>query len=186
MKKYDISTLVKLLAAPAAITALGVFLLVNPDGASSLVGKVLAWALVLLGGCFAAGVLFGDPVRRMPRVLRALLCLAVGLWFLRDPLVVARNLGRILGILLLGLSLRDLKLHVKVNGRLVLRSGALVSILCAVTGLVLFLLPMTTSRLFFTVCGIVLVCVGILEGYSRLKRPKKLDGGDDPKIIDAL
>lgn len=185
MKKYDIPTLVKLLAGPAAFIVLGLILLLNPDATSAFLGKLLAWAILLLGGCYTAGALFGGPTRRFGRGFLALLCIAMGIWFLRDPLVLVRNLGRILGLFLIGLGLQDIRLDIRLNGRVFFTPKLVVAVIAVAAGLVLFLLPMTTSRVVFTVCGIVLICVGAKEAYDRLKGRKRL-GGSDGNIIDAL
>jgi hypothetical protein len=46
-------------------------------------------------------------------------------------------------------------------------------------------LPMTTSRLVFSLCGVVVLLIGIGMLVDRLKHTKYLDKGDG-NIIDAL
>ncbi len=53
-------------------------------------------------------------------------------------------------------------------------------------GLILLLLPMTTSRLVFSLCGLVVLGLGIVMLLERLRLRRLLDEGDDPDIIDAL
>ena len=50
-------------------------------------------------------------------------------------------------------------------------------------GAILVLMPMTASRLVFSLCGLVVTVVGIVMLLDRLRKPRLKDGGD---IIDAL
>ena len=61
----------------------------------------------------------------------------------------------------------------------------MLSILTAVLGLVLILMPMTASRMVFSLCGVVILAVG---GGMLAERvwEKKNGEDDDPNIIDAL
>ena len=53
-------------------------------------------------------------------------------------------------------------------------------------GVVLILLPMTTSRLMFSLCGLVVLIIGIVMLLDRLRDRKRLNEPEDPNIIDAL
>ena len=48
------------------------------------------------------------------------------------------------------------------------------------------LMPLSVSRLVFTLCGIVILVIGIVMISDRLKKRLWLDDGSDPNIIDAL
>ena len=61
----------------------------------------------------------------------------------------------------------------------------MVGIIAAILGAVLFFLPLSASRLLFSVVGLVLIAVAIGEIYDRLKIRRLLDSGDS-NIIDAL
>ena len=50
MKKTEFTTLVKLLITPVLMIVLGIALVVRPDSASALVGKILGWVLIFMGG----------------------------------------------------------------------------------------------------------------------------------------
>ena len=59
----------------------------------------------------------------------------------------------------------------------------------AIVGVVLVVLPMTTSRLVFSLCGLVVLVTGIAMFLDRLKGRNRLEGPgepEDPNIIDAL
>ena len=51
---------------------------------------------------------------------------------------------------------------------------------------ILILLPMTASRLVFTLCGIAVLVIGGVMLLDRIRGRRWLHEGDDPNIIDAL
>ena len=171
MKKRTFSDTITILAAPVFFCALGVLLLISPDTASALLGRLCGWVLVIAGAVLGAGVLRGD--RAIVRVLVALVLIAGGVRLLRNPLSLASFIGRFAGLLLLIRGGQDF------FGSAAARGKALAAVI-ALLGLVLLLLPMTTSRLVFSGIGAVLVLLGIAEAVSRLRN----DSGDN--IIDAL
>ena len=93
--------------------------------------------------------------------------------------LIAKVLGwGVIGILLLLRGGRDLFQSVS-------RGGKILAAIVAVLGIVLIVLPMTTSRVVFSLCGVVLLIVGIAMLAERLRERRYLDGGDS-NIIDAL
>ena len=148
MKKHDFWSLVRLLASPVALIVLGLVLLFRPDSASALVATILGWCLLAAGIVLAVAAI---AVRESTavKVLGAVACLAMGIWLLKNPLMLAAGIGRLVGI-------------------------------------VLIILPMTTSRLVFSLCGLVVLVVGITMLIDRLRFRRLMGGDDDPNIIDAL
>lgn len=178
MKKNDILSLIALLASPVALIVLGLILLFCPDSASVFAAKLLGWGLLIVGIGFAVAA-FTSPIGTAGHVLCAIACLAVGSWLLKNPLLLAKGIGRFVGILLAIRGVRDFTQ----SGY---RQGKLLALVTAVLGVVLIVLPMTTSRLVFSACGLVVLLVGIAMLVDRLRR-RRLPGGDnDPNIIDAL
>ncbi len=176
MKKKDIFPLISALIFPAVLIVLGLILLINPDSASVLTAKLLGWGLLAAGIGFAAAA-FTRPVGTAGNVLAAAACLIVGSWLLKNPLLLARSAGRLVGILLAIRGVRDLLQ----SGY---RQGKFLALAMAVFGVVLIVLPMTTSRLVFSACGLVVLLAGAVMLVDRIRR---LSGGDsDPNIIDAL
>lgn len=186
MKKYGFSELLHLLGVPALTVVLGLVLLLNPDSAAALAGRVLGGILVLVGVGFCFRAYRKPAGGRTGSVILAVVLLAAGAYFAAKPLSLAASLGRIIGILLLLRGCRNLLEDFRAAGRLTLRRGTLISGLTALAGLVLVLLPLATSRMLFSICGIVLICVGCAEGIDRLRDRNYLEQGDDPNIIDAL
>lgn len=178
MKKNDILSLVSLLASPVALILLGSILLFCPDSVSVFAAKLLGWILLAVGVGFAVAA-FTKPMGTAGNVLAAIVCLVLGSWLLKNPLLLAKSIGRFVGILLAIRGIRDFLQ----SGY---RQGKLLALVTAVLGVVLIALPMTTSRVVFSACGLVVLVVGIAMLVDRLRR-RRLPGGDnDPNIIDAL
>lgn len=175
MKRYSAAQLLNLLGMPVLITLLGLVLLLSPDSASALIGKLLAWGILLAGIGSALGALKGSG--RTGKLVSAILLLSAGLWLLRNPLFLAKFIGRVLGLILLLRGIQDFS----VSRKNYPDKFSLIPGFIAVIGLILLVLPLTTSRLLFSAVGIVLICMGAGEACSRLR------GQDnDPNIIDAL
>lgn len=176
MKKHDLRSLLSLLASPVLLMLLGVILLFNPDSAPALVSRVLGWCIFLAGIGFGVSAMVRSSGTAW-KVIAAIACLSLGGWLIRHPLAMAAGIGRLLGILLLIRGGRDI----------FQKNGGLWGLVTAVLGLVLILLPMTTSRLVFSACGLVMAAAGVLMLLDRLRR-RRLEPGepDDPNIIDAL
>ena len=178
MKKNDIFPLVQLYLAPVLVILLGVLLLINPDSASVLISLLLGGILTILGIVVGVGFLFG--ARKPGKLVMALGLLAAGSILSRNPLLLASFAGRIIGLLLLVDGIGDL-----VNAR---RQGirGLMPLVVTVLGAVLTLMPMSASRLVFSLCGLLVAIVGVMMLLDRIRR-RRLPGGDkDRKIIDAL
>ena len=176
MRKNKILSLIRRFASPVALALLGLILLLFPDSASVLVAKVLGWGVFLVGVGFAIAAI-ASPGGTAGKVLAALACLAVGTWLVKNPLVLAKGVGRFIGILLLIRGAQDFFQSGQSKGRLL-------SLIVAVLGVVLIVLPMTTSRLVITLCGLVLVFLAVMMGLDRLRFFRHSGGG--PDIIDAL
>lgn len=177
MKKQDIGLLVRLMLTPVLLAVLGVVLVLRPDSASALIAKVLGWLLVLLGG----GTLLSAFLSRegaVGKVVFSVLCLAVGAWLLRNPLHLAAAIGRVAGLMILVRSVQD------ILSALQWKNGMTYALIAAAVGVLLIVLPMTTSLLVITLCGLVLVFLAVMMGLDRLRFFRHSGGG--PDIIDAL
>lgn len=178
MKKNDMFALGYQLASPLALILLGLILFFSPDTASVLISRLIGW------GFFAVGIGLGIAalVRRgadIGKIIGAVACITVGSFLTANPLWLARGIGRVLGIFLMLRGARDFFQSRR-------NQGKILSLICAVLGIVLMILPMTVSRWAFSLCGLVMVIVGVVMALERLKERRLLGEGDDPNIIDAL
>ena len=180
MKDSNLKTMVKLLMAPVLVMALGLVLLINPDSASVLVSRVVGFVLTLAGiGC-VIGAIFSSQ-GRIGKILSAVIFLGASGWLNANPLMLASILGRFVGIFLMINGLQDLR---RAWQR---QQGFVVPAVVAAVGFALtVLMPLSVSRLVFTLCGIVILVIGIVMISDRLKKRLWLDDGSDPNIIDAL
>lgn len=179
MKKNDVLTFGPRLFPPVLLILLGLILLVNPDSASVLIAKIIGWILLICGIGFGISALKNHS-GTAGKVLGTIVCLGLSGWLLKNPLALAAGIGRFVGILLVIHGVQDVVEAAKLG------HGMFLAILTALLGALLVFLPMTTSRLVFSLCGLVVLIVGIAMLIDRLKGRPGLDEGNDPNIIDAL
>lgn len=172
MKKFDIPSLLFDLASPVAMILAGLVLTFCPDAASAVVARLLGWAITLVGIGFGIAAL----VNRRRAI--SLGVTAVGRGFLTaNPLVLAAFLGRIIGVLIALRGIREAFLC---------RSLGHSPFLAGITlgaGAVLTVLPMTASRLVFTLCGVAILVAGVWMLLQKI-RDRRLPPGR-PDIIDV-
>lgn len=178
MKKHDIQRLIYQLASPVGLILLGLVLTFSPDTASALIAKVLGWCIFLVGIGFGVAAVV-TRTGTAGKVIGAAVCIGLGGFLLKNPLVLAAGIGRLLGILVAIRGVREIVLSNR-NGH-----GRILAIVTTLVGVVLAVLPMTTSRLVFSVCGVVVLLIGVVMLVDRLKERRYLEDGD-PNIIDAL
>lgn len=172
MKEMNLNKL-RLLAGPGLTVVLGLILLLSPDTASALVGKAVGWIAVFAA---LAEAFSGDR----KSVIKAILFGIIGVVILKNPLYAAKFLGRALGLTLFGWGLGIVR-----KQGFVLKSGSILPGVVALAGLVLFLVPMTTSRLVISGVGILVIGIGVAEGFDRLREKKQLEEPGDPNIINV-
>lgn len=177
MKKQQISALIARFATPVALIVLGLVLLLCPDTASVLIAKVAGWCLMIAGVIVAVAMVV-DSAWSISRIVTILILVFLGRWLMVHPLAWAAWGGRIVGVLLLLRGIRDFT-------QSSLSQGRVLSVVTAVLGVVLIVLPMTASRLVFSLCGLVILVVGCGMFAERIWERRYLEG-DDPNIIDAL
>lgn len=177
MKKHSISAFISRFATPALLIVLGLVLIFCPDTASVLIAKVAGWGLMMAGIVVAVAMVV-DSSWTVSRICTILVLVVLGRWFMTHPLAWAAWGGRIIGVLLLLRGIRDFTQSVFTQGK----------VLSAVTmalGLVLIVLPMTASRLVFSLCGFAILAVGGGMLAERIWENKNWED-DAPNIIDAL
>lgn len=178
MKKEKMLYLMERLSLPVLLCVVGLVLLFSPDTASALVGRVAGIGLLVMGAVYLVeGLTTRVDVPR--RLLIALVCLAGGGWLTTEPLALAAWIGRLVGLFFLLRGLGSLveakKLGQKLTWPLVI----------TLTGVLLLLSPMITSRLVLKTFGLLLSIVGGVLIATRLNQQKRLEGGQDPNIIDV-
>ncbi len=176
MEKQRITNLLNRYAPPVLVILGGLILMMNPDAASVLVSKVLGWGLFLVGVLW--GVLQISAHEKLTQLLGAVVCVLLGLWLVNDPLLLARSIGRIVGLLLIFRGVHLLPLASSTLEKVL-------AILTIVFGGIMLLMPMVTSRLAITLMGLTVVIIGAAMLIERIRGVKRLDSGDD-NIIDAL
>ena len=179
MKKQDVLSLVKLLLVPVLLILLGLILVVNPDTASALISTVIGYVLIFCGICTGIAAVF-SPTGKVGKGIAAAVLVIVGSWLAMHPLWLTAWISRFLGMLIMINSCMDLVYAWKQKRNVVFYAAA------TAVGAVLILLPMTASRLVFTLCGVAVLVIGIVMLLDRIRGRRWLTEGDDPNIIDAL
>lgn len=178
MKKQDILSLLQLLLVPVLLILLGLILVVNPDAASVMISKVMGYILMACAVGTGIAAIFGQ--RKAAKGVAAVVLAVVGGWLIANPLLLAAWISRFLGVLIVINVLPDLYYAVKQKRNFLFHA------LAALVGVVLILLPLTASRLVFTLCGIAVLVIGGVMFFDRIRGRRWLHEGDDPNIIDAL
>ena len=182
MKKENISSLVSRFLMPVLLMVLGLVLLFNPDTASALIARLLGLTLVAVGIILGVSAI-SSPGGQAGKGIASVLFVVVGGWLAGNPLMLAAWIGRLVGILLVIGGLQDISQCRRRGVRFVM------PLVTAIVGVVLVVRPMTTSRLVFSLCGLVVLVTGIAMFLDRLKGRNRLEGPgepEDPNIIDAL
>lgn len=178
MKKQDILSLIQLLLVPVLLILLGLILVVNPDSASALISRLLGYALVLGAICTGLTAVFVKS-GRISRGIAAVTLAIVGGWLMAHPLWLAAWISRFLGIIIAINVLPDLWYAIRQ------KRNCLFHVLAAAVGVGLILLPMTASRLVFTLCGVVVLAIGGIMFFDRIRGRRWLHEAKNPNIIDA-
>lgn len=177
-QKKLLRQMVELYSTPVLLLLLGLVLMLNPDSASAMISKIIGWVILLAGVAF--GVSAAITKRSLPvRVISCFACVGLGTMLLNRPLMLAVSLGRIAGVFLLLRGLQD------VRENMAWHQSSLSSIVTMVLGVVLIVLPMTTSRVVMVVLGLMVFVWGIAVLRERLGLHKRLTPPDESKIIDA-
>ena len=142
----------------------GAVLVMNPDSASALVSAILGWD----GGSIGQGLLF----------------LVVSTWLRRNPLMIAKVVGVLLGLTAVQHGWRALEnaQRAKRNGGFWI-PGAVLAAVELLVGVRLIFSPLSVSRVVLTLAGIAMAACGIWELISRRREKKYIPG--TPNIIDA-
>ena len=176
MKKEEILSYIRLFLIPVLVMVLGLILIFNPDSATVLISKILGSVIILIGIASGVSAIFNER-GRSAKAITAVVMAIVGGWLVNNPLALAQWISRFIGVLLVINGLQDI-------GEL-RRFGKtfLLPLIVAIVGVVLVVMPMTTSRLIFTLCGIVVLIIGGAMLLDRLKSKPRLKSRSD--IIDA-
>ena len=179
MKKQDILSLIQLLLVPALLILLGLILVINPDTASALISKLIGYALTLAAVGTGLAAVF-SRTKKIQKGICAVVLAMVGGWLMMHPLWLVAWISRFLGLLIMVNSGMDLFYAINQKHNAVFYAAA------TAIGAILVLMPMSASRLVFTLCGIAVLVIGGVMFYDRIRGRRWLTEGEDSNIIDAL
>ena len=153
----------------------GLVLTFNPEGATVLVTKFVGWALVIICAVKLIKLAVGDRLHWGRDAFYSGACIAVGLILLAKPMLIANLIGRTIGIILMVWGLSAMK-----DGR-----SKLTAAITVAAGLALVCIPASLTNALLTICGLIMVGIALMNILSRFKERKRIEGREDPNIIDA-
>ena len=154
----------------------GLVLTFNPEGATVLVTKLIGWALVIICAAKLIKLAAGDRLHWGWDAFYSGCCIAVGVILLAKPMIIANLIGRTMGVILMVWGLSALKE----------RRAKPIAILTAAAGLVLVCIPASLTNTLLTLCGIIMTAAALVNIAAIVQERKRLTGGDDPNIVDAV
>ena len=160
----------------------GAVLVMNPDSASAMVSAILGWGLFVIGAVLVVGGFLDG--RDGGSIGQGVLFLLVGSWLRRNPLMIAKVVGVLLGLTAVQHGWRALEnaQRSKRNGGFWV-PGAVLAAVELLVGVRLIFSPLSVSRVVLTIAGIAMVVCGVWELISRNREKKYIPG--TPNIIDA-
>lgn len=179
MKKQEYFALARLLLVPVLLILLGLILIVNPDSASALISRLVGYVLTLAAVCTGLAAVFSS-FGKIKKAVAAVVLAIVGGWLMAHPLWLTAWVSRLLGMLIMVNSGMDLIYAIKCRRHVLFHASA------TAIGAVLILMPMSASRLVFTLCGVAVLAIGGMMLLDRIQGRRWITEGDDPNIIDAL
>ena len=177
MEKQRVCNFLNRYAPPVLVILGGLILVFNPDSLSVLLSRILGWGLLVVG--IGWGILQIIAHAKLSQFLGAAVCILLGLWLVNDPLLLAKSIGRVVGLLLI----------FRGTHMMTLSDSTLEKVLAILTilfGAIMLLMPMTTSRLAIILMGLTVVIVGITMLIEEIRGGRKRLGSGDDNIIDAL
>jgi len=171
---------------PICTVLAGLLLLTNPDLGSAAVAAIIGWGLIIVGAVGCGICLLSWPILGIGEILLGLIAIATGIYLLINPLMLAKMVGLLLGIVLAYQGITALldarKLRRKGLG---FKFNLILSVLMLVLGVVLIFSPLTASQLVMTLCGIALIIFGGVSLVNKIRIIKALQAPAKPKVIDA-
>ena len=173
--KRKIEQILRDFGLPVLMVISGLILLLNPDGATVLVTKLVGWVLVIWG----ASKLVIPTIKKQPLLpgdwIVGGILIIVGVVLLAKPLILANLIGQLFGMAIALWGVEQLR-----SGKYTV--GTLFYILC---GIVLFVLPRTLTNVLLAIIGVVLILIGGINILGKLNENRRLEEAKDPNIIDA-
>lgn len=177
-QKKRLRLMVEMYTTPVLLLLLGLVLILNPDSATALISKIIGWVILLAGIAFGASAAITKR-SLVVKVISCFACVGLGSVLLSHPLMLAVSLGRIAGVFLLLRGLQD------VRENMVWHQNHFSAIVTMLLGVVLIVLPMTTSRLVMIVLGLLVLFWGVNVLRERMGLHRRLTPPDESNIIDA-
>ncbi len=181
MKHIDLRKILRQDTGSVIMIVIGAVLTLSPDIASAAVSALLGWILVGVG---AVGLLMGvlDGLGGKS-VLGGVIALVLGIFLLKNPMLLAELIGIPIGIFVVSQGVRIFReaRQARTRGGMWL-PGMIMGVAVLMLGARLILSPLSASRFVVSVGGIVLVVCGLVNIVSHHREPRYIE---NDHIIDA-
>ena len=165
---------------------LGILLIVNPDFGTGAVGIAIGAALIVIGVIILISVARRLPVIDGWELAIGIVAAVAGGTLVRNPQLVGKILGYCVSVVLILRGARSLSAAKKSGafGEEEKRSR-IVAVATLVVGIILFIVPLTSSRILMRLAGVVMLLVGLMNAGADIRLDRFLRQNEDSNIIDA-
>lgn len=162
---------------PVLTIVLGAILIFKPAALTS----TIAWCvglIIALVGAWRLVQYFSQKSRELWTLLGGVILLVLGLSVLKNPIIVEKRIGQVVGILLILQAVRSFLDAVTSREKTT-------AIVTGVAGIAVMLMPLIIPRIAVVACGVVMLIVGIDMVLDLLRSSGNSGNSGDPDIIDA-
>ncbi|MGN0269917.1 MAG: HdeD family acid-resistance protein [Candidatus Weimeria sp.] len=164
---------------------LGVFCIVDPGGASAIVGKVIGIVIAIVGIVMILSRISDESLRLPAIILGAVIC-AIGLYIFSNPNGMLKLIFVVFGVLMIadGVSGISMAFTMKGIGTPTWWPSLLMALISFIFGVLCILGAMDLLKIQFIFIGIMLIYDGVTSFYSLIKVHRAEKGVVDSKIVN--
>ena len=154
------------------LIVLGILLIVWPDASVTIFVRLSAFALLAAAVIGIALQVFNkeeETKHKVLKILLFLLCGAMGVWILVNPILFEGFYQIVIGIIIAANALKDLVIAIRENKHWVFLALAILSL---VFGVIVMCNPFTLFRTFAVISGSALIFSGIVSVVNIIKSGK--------------
>lgn len=161
---------------PVLTILLGLILIFRPDSLTSAIATGIGFIVSVIGCGMLLAFFFGQEKDGL-KLAVSIILMVLGFGIINSPLSLASQVGRFIGLILVLKSAHEISSYHTVSSRSM-------SVVSGIVGIVLIFVPIASFRLVGSVCGLVVLLVGIGMAVTQWRNDNSGSGRDT--IIDAL
>lgn len=138
---------------PGLTCALGALLLLHPASITAVLAKSVGFLLALVGAALLV-CFFSQNSKDFLKMIAGVVLLPMGFSVIQNPMTLVTRMSRFIGIIVLLYGLRGALDRSTPYGKPI-------NVFACVVGAVLLLMPQAIPNLIFSLCGVVLLLIGL-------------------------